>query len=85
MISTNQLVYIVFILVLFGAIAYYIASKLKIPRVAIILLIGLFCGVTGIINRDWFYVFDPLGSGEDASFPLGTIVEFILIIVLFFD
>lgn len=84
MITIYQMVYIVFILVFFGSLAYYLASKLKIPRVAIILLLGLFCGVTGILNRDWFYVVDPVTSDEGAIFPLGTLVEFILIIVLFF-
>ncbi len=69
---------------LFGSIAYNIASKWKIPRIAIILILGLFCGITGILNRNWFYNFGSNGLGENAIFPLGTFVEFILIIVLFF-
>ncbi len=51
---------------------------------AIILILGLVCGITGILNRDWFFSFEVGGSGDDAIFPLGTLVEFILIIVLFF-
>ena len=84
MIDIYQVVYVVFILMFFGSIAYHFASKWKIPRVAIILILGLFCGITGILNRDWFYNFDSNGTVDGASFPLGTMVEFILIIVLFF-
>ena len=84
MIDLSQLVYVVFILIFFGAIAYHVASKWKIPRVPILLLFGLFCGITGIIKRDWFYAGESSGIGGNEGFPLGTMVEFILIIVLFF-
>ncbi|MHA1520386.1 MAG: cation:proton antiporter domain-containing protein [Promethearchaeota archaeon] len=84
MLDIYQLVYTAFILLFFGSLAYYFASKWRIPRVAIILILGFVCGITGILNRDWFYTFDDNGTIQDDVFPLGTLVEFILIIVLFF-
>jgi cell volume regulation protein A len=78
MFDIYQIVWIVLILLIFGSLSFYLAKRLKVPRVALTILFGFFCGMLGILNRDWF---DPTGSTE---FPLGDVVQFVLIIVLFY-
>jgi cell volume regulation protein A len=82
MIDLYVLVWVLFIIMIFGTIAYYISHKTGFPRVAIILIFGFILGITGILNRNWFYDFSNKGLGSD--FPLDTLVQLILIIVLFY-
>lgn len=74
-----QITFILVILVVFGSIAFFLSEKLGMPRVALILIFGFVCGITGILSPNWF---DPTVVGND--FPLEQIVKIILIVVLFF-
>ncbi len=48
------------------------------------MIFGFILGITGILNRNWFYDFEGTGLVPGADFPLTFIVELILVVVLFY-
>ena len=48
------------------------------------MIFGFILGITGILDRNWFYDFEGTGLVPGADFPLAFIVELILVVVLFY-